>query len=110
MKRSRYALPMLLGLLVLGIALYYSIRGNPDWRKFDPETFLQTLRKDRAALGVDSVFIGKSNTHPEHSPFVLQRNCPEARRRSRSGNCSVAEPKPAMPLAAPSLARATRSR
>jgi hypothetical protein len=44
MKRSHYALPMLLGLLVLGGALYYSIRSNPDWREFDPEAFLQTLR------------------------------------------------------------------
>jgi len=44
MKRSRYALPMLLGLLVLGGALYYSIQHNPDWQEFDPEVFLQTLR------------------------------------------------------------------
>jgi len=35
---------MLLGLLVLGGALYYSIRTNPDWREFDPEAFYQTLR------------------------------------------------------------------
>jgi uncharacterized protein (TIRG00374 family) len=35
---------MLLGLVVLGGALYYSIEHNPDWRKFDPKVFLQTLR------------------------------------------------------------------
>lgn len=44
MKRSRYALPMLLGLLVLCGALYYSINHNPDWQKFDLEVFVQTLR------------------------------------------------------------------
>ena len=36
---------MLLGLLVLCGALYYSIRHNPDWQKFDPQLFLQTLRE-----------------------------------------------------------------
>jgi uncharacterized protein (TIRG00374 family) len=35
---------MLLGLLVLCGALYYSIEHNPDWRKFDLEVFLETLR------------------------------------------------------------------
>jgi glycosyltransferase 2 family protein len=43
MKRSRYALPMFLGLLVLCGALYYSIRHNPDWQKFDSKVFIQTL-------------------------------------------------------------------
>jgi glycosyltransferase 2 family protein len=36
---------MLLGLLVLCGALYYSIRHNPDWQKFNPQLFLQTLRE-----------------------------------------------------------------
>lgn len=52
MKRSRYALPMLLGLLVLSGALYYSIRSNPDWREFDAGAFLQTL------MGLDWRWLG----------------------------------------------------
>lgn len=52
MKRSRYALPMLLGLLVLGGALFLSVRGNPDWQEFDPQAFARTL------LGLDWRWLG----------------------------------------------------
>jgi uncharacterized protein (TIRG00374 family) len=35
---------MLLGLLVLCGALYFSVRNNPAWREFNPQLFLQALR------------------------------------------------------------------
>jgi hypothetical protein len=60
MKRPRYALPMLVGLLVLGGALFYSFRTNPDWQEFDLRAFTQTLRDvdlGWVALAVGAIYV-----------------------------------------------------
>lgn len=70
-----------------GDSVWIGPEGKCVWFKFSTQGFVDgfdvtlpktlvflDLRKDRTALGAASVFVGKGNTHPEHSPFVLQRN------------------------------------